>query len=185
MLPLEKVQGLISKHSKLEKDLSSGEIDKNTFAEKSKEYSDLSEIIKEAREYNQFEKNKSELENIINDTSSDKEMKDLAEKELAEYFQGKRRVFSLPFVQTGTAFELAVWSVLIDIPYGRTMSYKMQAEKMARAQAFRAVGTANGKNPLPIIVPCHRGLRSDFGLGGYAGGLWMKEWLLAHEKKHC
>ena len=87
MLPLNKVQGLISKHSKLEKDLSSGEIDKNTFAEKSKEYSDLNEIIKEAKEYNQFEKNKSELENIINDTSSDKEMKDLAEKELSELKQ--------------------------------------------------------------------------------------------------
>ena len=84
MLPLDKVQGLISKHSKLEKDLSSGEIDKNTFAIKSKEYSDLNEIIKEAKEYNQFEKNKFELENIINDNSSDKEMKDLAEIELSE-----------------------------------------------------------------------------------------------------
>ena len=84
MLPLDKVQGLISKHSKLEKDLSSGEIDKNTFAIKSKEYSDLNEIIREAKEYNQFEKNKSELENIINDNSSDKEMKDLAEIELSE-----------------------------------------------------------------------------------------------------
>tara|TARA_B100002019_G_scaffold210955_1_gene183684 strand:- start:450 stop:740 length:291 start_codon:yes stop_codon:yes gene_type:complete len=84
MLPLDKVQGLISKHSELEKDLSSGEIDKNTFAIKSKEYSNLNEIIKEAKEYNQFEKNKSELENIINDNSSDKEMKDLAEIELSE-----------------------------------------------------------------------------------------------------
>ena len=102
MLPLDKVQGLISRHSKLEKDLSSGEIDKNTFAEKSKEYSDLNEIMKEAREYNQFEKNKSELENIINDTSSDTEMKDLAEIELAELkhkFQlneKKIKIFLLP-----------------------------------------------------------------------------------------
>ena len=102
MLPLDKVQGLISKHSKLEKDLSSGEIDKNTFAEKSKEYSDLNEIIKEAKEYNQFEKNKSELENIINDTSSDKEMKDLAEIELSELKQKfnlnekKIKIFLLP-----------------------------------------------------------------------------------------
>ena len=79
MLPLSKVQGLISKHSQLEKDLSSGNIDKNSFAEKSKEYSDLNEIIKEAKEYSEFDKNKSELENIINDANSDMEMKDLAE----------------------------------------------------------------------------------------------------------
>ena len=84
MLPLDKIQGLISKHYKLEKDLSTGGIDKNSFAEKSKEYSDLNEIIKEAKEYSQFEKNKSELENIINDTSSDKEIKNLAEIELSE-----------------------------------------------------------------------------------------------------
>ena len=102
MLPSGKVKGLISKHSKLEKDLSSGEIDKNSFAEKSKEYSDLSEIIKEAKEYDQFEKNKSELENIINDTSSDKEMKDLAEIELSELKQTFRlnekkiKIFLLP-----------------------------------------------------------------------------------------
>ena len=102
MLPLDKIQGLISKHTELEKDLSSGEIDKNTFAEKSKEYSDLNEIIKEAREYDQFEKNKHELENIINDTSSDTEMKDLAEIELAELqhkFQlneKKIKIFLLP-----------------------------------------------------------------------------------------
>ena len=102
MLPLHKVQGLISKHSKLEKDLSSGEIDKNTFAIKSKEYSDLNEIIREAKEYNQFEKNKSELENIINDDSSDKEMKDLAEIELSELKQKfhlnekKIKIFLLP-----------------------------------------------------------------------------------------
>jgi len=102
MLPLDKVQSLISKHSRLEKDLSSGEIDKKTFAEKSKEYSELNEIIKEANEYNQFEKNKSELENIINDTSSETEMKDLAEIELAELqhkFQlneKKIKIFLLP-----------------------------------------------------------------------------------------
>ena len=102
MLPIDKVQGLISKHSKLEKDLSSGEIDKNTFAIKSKEYSDLNEIIKEAKEYNQFEKNKFELENIINDNSSDKEMKDLAEIELSELKhkfslnEKKIKIFLLP-----------------------------------------------------------------------------------------
>ena len=91
---------MISKHSKLEQDLSSGEIDKNTFAEKSKEYSDLNEIIKEAKEYNQFEKNKIELENIINDTSSDSEMRNLAEVELAELKEiptkRKIKIFLLP-----------------------------------------------------------------------------------------
>ena len=84
MIPTEKVEAIVSKHNSIEKELSSGNIDPKNFAEKSKEYSDLNEIIKEAREYNQFEKNKSELENIINDTSSDTEMKDLAEIELAE-----------------------------------------------------------------------------------------------------
>ena len=102
MLPLAKVEELISKHSQLEKDLSSGVIDKNSFAEKSKEYSDLNEIIKEAKEYSEFDKNKSELENIINDVSSDKEMKDLAEAELSELnekFQlneKKIKIFLLP-----------------------------------------------------------------------------------------
>ena len=102
MLPLSKVQGLISKHSQLERDLSSGDIDKNSFAEKSKEYSDLNEIIKEAKEYSEFDKNKSELENIINDDSSDKEMKDLAEAELLELNENfqlnekKIKIFLLP-----------------------------------------------------------------------------------------
>ena len=102
MLPLAKVQGLISKHSQLEKDLSSGAIDKNSFAEKSKEYSDLNEIIKEAREYSEFEKNKSELEILIADENSDKEMKDLAETELEELKKNndinekKIKIFLLP-----------------------------------------------------------------------------------------
>ena len=102
MLPIDKVQGLISKHSKLERDLSTGEIDKNSFAEKSKEYSYLNEIIKEAKEYSQFQKNKSELENIINDSSSDKEMKSLAEIELSELKkkfhlnEKKIKIFLLP-----------------------------------------------------------------------------------------
>ncbi len=102
MLPLVKVQSLISKHSQLEKDLSSSTIDKNLFAEKSKEYSDLNEIIKEAREYSEFEKNKSELEILIADENSDKEMKDLAETELEElkknnYINEKKiKIFLLP-----------------------------------------------------------------------------------------
>ena len=102
MLPLAKVQGLISKHSQLEKDLSSGAIDKNSFAEKSKEYSDLNEIIKEAKEYSKFEKNKSELEILIADENSDKEMKDFAETELEELKKNnqinekKIKIFLLP-----------------------------------------------------------------------------------------
>ena len=102
MLPLAKVQSLISKHSQLEKDLSSGAIDKNSFAEKSKEYSDLKEIIKEAKEYSKFEKNKSELEILIADENGDKEMKDLAETELEELKKNnqinekKIKIFLLP-----------------------------------------------------------------------------------------
>jgi methylated-DNA-[protein]-cysteine S-methyltransferase len=94
----------------------------------------------------------------------------LAAKELEEYFQGKRKSFKVPFDIIGTPFQKKVWNALSTIPYGKTVSYKDIAEKIKNKKAFRAVGTANGKNPLCIIVPCHRVIAADGTLGGYSGG---------------
>ena len=101
-----------------------------------------------------------------------------------EYFQGKRTIFSLPFKLTGTPFQLAVWKELQNIPYGKTTSYKEIAQKINKPKACRAVGMANNKNPLPIIIPCHRVIGSNGKLIGYAGGLKLKNYLLELEKSH-
>lgn len=105
--------------------------------------------------------------------------------QLDEYFRGERRSFSLPLVMNGTPFERSVWAALRRIPFGQTMSYKEVAGAVGNARATRAVGGANHRNPISIIVPCHRVIGSDGRLTGYGGGLWRKEWLLAHEKKHA
>lgn len=104
--------------------------------------------------------------------------------QLDEYFQGKRTTFSLPFKLTGTPFQLAVWKELQNIPYGQTTSYKEIAQKINKPKAYRAVGMANNKNPLPIIIPCHRVIGSNGKLIGYAGGLKLKNYLLELEKSH-
>ena len=104
--------------------------------------------------------------------------------QLDEYFQGKRTTFSLPFKLTGTPFQLAVWKELQNIPYGQTTSYKEIAQKINTPKAYRAVGMANNKNPLPIIIPCHRVIGSNGKLIGYAGGLKLKNYLLELEKSH-
>ena len=104
--------------------------------------------------------------------------------QLDEYFQGKRTTFSLPFKLTGTPFQLAVWKELQNIPYGQTTSYKEIAQKINKPKAYRAVGMANNKNPLPIIIPCHRVIGSNGKLIGYAGGLNLKNYLLELEKSH-
>ena len=106
---------------------------------------------------------------------------DRAVRELREYFAGKRRVFTVPLDLRGTPFQLRAWAAMRKIPFGRTISYAMQARTIRAPKAVRAVGSANGANPIPIIVPCHRVVASNGGLGGYALGLAMKEWLLAHE----
>ncbi len=110
---------------------------------------------------------------------------DQAERELNEYFQGARTHFSIPLSQAGTAFQSDVWRVLIEIPFGESRSYKWLATRVSRPNATRAVGSANGRNRLPIVVPCHRVIAADGGIGGYAGGLEMKRWLLAHEARTC
>jgi AraC family transcriptional regulator of adaptative response/methylated-DNA-[protein]-cysteine methyltransferase len=105
-----------------------------------------------------------------------------AERELEEYFAGKRKVFSLPLRREGTPFQMPVWEALLAIPYGETLSYDQLAKKIGRPTAQRAVGNANGDNRLAIVVPCHRVIRGDGSLGGYGGGVWRKKWLLEHER---
>jgi O-6-methylguanine DNA methyltransferase len=103
-------------------------------------------------------------------------------RELEEYLAGKRTVFELPLDLRGTSFQLEVWSALREIPYGETCSYADLARTLGRPLALRAVGSANGANPLAIVVPCHRVIASDGRLGGYAGGLGLKARLLAMEQ---
>lgn len=105
-------------------------------------------------------------------------------QQLDAYFSGKRKQFDLPLQQAGTAFQSAVWQLLLTIPFGRTLSYHALAQQYGDVKAIRAVAAANGKNNLAIIVPCHRVIGSDHSLTGYAGGLWRKKWLLEHESKH-
>jgi AraC family transcriptional regulator of adaptative response/methylated-DNA-[protein]-cysteine methyltransferase len=104
------------------------------------------------------------------------------ELELRAYFDGKLRQFNTPFILMGSDFQKAAWRALCDIPYGKTKSYAEQAMSINKPTAYRAVANANGMNQLAIIVPCHRIIRSQGELGGYAGGIKKKEWLLKHEK---
>jgi methylated-DNA-[protein]-cysteine S-methyltransferase len=104
-----------------------------------------------------------------------------AVRQLREYFAGKRRRFDVPLHMEGTEFQRHAWAAMRGIPYGATISYADQAARIGRPRATRAVGAANGANPIPIIVPCHRVIASDGSLGGYALGLAMKRRLLALE----
>ena len=102
-------------------------------------------------------------------------------KQLSEYFQGKRKTFDLPLVLSGTDFQVKAWKQLINIPYGKTISYGEQAEKIGNKNKARAVGLANGSNPISIVVPCHRVIGSNGSLTGFGGGLDKKAFLLALE----
>lgn len=104
-----------------------------------------------------------------------------AYKQLTEYFQGERMSFSLPLKPNGTDFQKIVWEGLVNIPYGKTVSYGELATQLGRPGASRAVGTANNRNPLPIVIPCHRVIGADGKLTGYSGGLEIKEKLLKIE----
>jgi AraC family transcriptional regulator of adaptative response/methylated-DNA-[protein]-cysteine methyltransferase len=104
-----------------------------------------------------------------------------AERELREYFDGKRTEFTVPLVTPGSAFDQKVWRKLRTIPFGRTLSYLGLAQRVGDACAARAVGNANGRNRISIIIPCHRVTNKNGRLGGYGGGLWRKQWLLNHE----
>lgn len=104
--------------------------------------------------------------------------------QLDEYFKGKRREFSFTYQFNGTSFQQTVWNALTNVPYAKTVSYKDIATSIGNEKAIRAVGNANGKNKLSIVIPCHRIIGSSGKLTGYAGGLWRKEWLLQHEKEN-
>ncbi len=99
-------------------------------------------------------------------------------RQLDEYFKGRRRRFNLPLAPSGTPFQLRAWKALREIPYGATRSYGEQARAMGQPRAVRAVGAANGRNPIAIVVPCHRVIGGDGGLTGYGGGLDVKQYLL-------
>ncbi|MHB0754393.1 methylated-DNA--[protein]-cysteine S-methyltransferase [Polaribacter sp. M15] len=101
--------------------------------------------------------------------------------QLEEYFKGERASFNLTVNPKGTPFQKKVWKALLDIPYGKTRTYLQQSKFLGDVKAIRAVASANGKNPLWIVIPCHRVIDSDGSLTGYAGGIWRKKWLLAHE----
>ena len=103
-------------------------------------------------------------------------------RQLTEYFKGRRQKFSIPLVLEGTDFQKAVWRQLQKIPFGQTASYGDVARAVGSPRAFRAVGNANNKNPIPLIIPCHRVIGSDGKLVGFGGGIWRKEWLLEHEQ---
>ncbi|NLC68540.1 MAG: methylated-DNA--[protein]-cysteine S-methyltransferase [Clostridiaceae bacterium] len=105
-------------------------------------------------------------------------------RQLDEYFEGKRKEFSLNIKLRGTDFQKKVWTALLEIPYGHTSSYGEIAAKVGNKKAARAVGNANNRNPVSIIVPCHRVIGSDGSLSGYGGGSWRKKWLLEHERKN-
>jgi len=112
--------------------------------------------------------------------SSSKIIKDCI-KQLDEYFRGKRKSFELKLNPEGTEFQKKVWKELLKIPYGKTLSYGEIARRIKNQKAVRAVGQAIGRNPISIVIPCHRVIGGDGKLTGYASGLWRKEWLLKHE----
>jgi methylated-DNA-[protein]-cysteine S-methyltransferase len=116
-------------------------------------------------------------EDVVDNKSRNKDVID----QLTRYFNGKLAKFSVPLDQIGTSFQLRVWRELLKIPYGTTITYKQLARRAGVPRGFRAVGTANGANPLPIVVPCHRVIGHDGSLGGYSAGVKTKEFLLRLE----
>src|SRR5690625_884241 len=108
-----------------------------------------------------------------------------AREQLAAYFDNRLQVFNLPLKPAGTEFQRRVWEALRDIPYGQTESYGALARRIGRPRAARAVGMANGRNPISIIIPCHRVMGADGSLTGYGGGIDRKRWLLEHERSQA
>ena len=121
-----------------------------------------------------------------NASASDEENVHLTQlqRELSEYFAGKRKTFDVRLNPKGTPFQRAVWRTLCDIPYGSVISYSQEAQMLSHEKAVRAVANANGKNPIPIIIPCHRVIAKGGGIGGYSGGIWRKEYMLELERKN-
>jgi len=122
---------------------------------------------------------------VQDDWQRDDDAFDDIRTQLAEYFAGDRQDFDLPLNAGGSRFQSLVWQALVEIPYGETTSYGKVAVSIGHPDGPRAVGLANGQNPIPIIVPCHRVIGADGSLTGYGGGLDAKRWLLDHEAKHA
>ncbi|HMX39678.1 MAG TPA: methylated-DNA--[protein]-cysteine S-methyltransferase [Saprospiraceae bacterium] len=110
---------------------------------------------------------------------------EVCQQQLQEYFAGQRQVFDLPLLMQGTDFQREIWRLLLQIPYGYTLSYLELSRRYGDEKAIRAVGAANGANPLSIVVPCHRVIGAEGKLVGYGGDVWRKEWLLRHEAQHA
>jgi methylated-DNA-[protein]-cysteine S-methyltransferase len=117
------------------------------------------------------------------DDTHPNELTHIVTTQLGEYFSGNRTFFDFPILQPGSLFQLKVWQLLHQIPYGKTISYMNLAKQYGDVKAIRAVAAANGKNNLAIVIPCHRVIGTNATLTGYAGGLWRKKWLLEHEAK--
>jgi methylated-DNA-[protein]-cysteine S-methyltransferase len=122
----------------------------------------------------------SELLDMSPDSLLDKPVRQAVEQLMA-YFAGTRQTFDFRLNPVGTTFQQTVWKALLDVPFGTTVSYLALSRQIGDEKAIRAVAAANGRNPLWIVVPCHRIIGSDGSLTGYAGGLWRKQWLLEHE----
>ncbi|HMI02999.1 MAG TPA: methylated-DNA--[protein]-cysteine S-methyltransferase [Pedobacter sp.] len=133
-----------------------------------------------------LEKEFSELQRLLNATMQpgSNQHLDQLENELSEYFEGKRKSFSVPLHTPGNEFAQTVWKTLLEIPYGKTCSYKEQAEMMNNPKAIRAIASTNGRNRLAIIIPCHRVIGSDGNMTGYAAGIDKKKWLLKFEREN-
>lgn len=129
-----------------------------------------------------------QLQRLATDFDADLQSRDSAllasgRQQLTEYFAAKRQHFDLPLGMHGTPFQARVWQALIEIPYGETCSYGDIARRLGQPQAMRAVGAANGRNHIPIIIPCHRVINADGSLGGFSSGLWRKQKLLELEAR--
>jgi methylated-DNA-[protein]-cysteine S-methyltransferase len=118
---------------------------------------------------------------VFESSSSTTRRLDDLKTQLTGYFSGTRRAFDIPLAPKGTPFQLAVWNALLEIPYGDTVTYAELARRIGKPSAVRAVGAANGANPIPVIIPCHRVIGSNGTLTGYGGGIERKQWLLALE----
>ena len=129
----------------------------------------------------EFRDNKHPVKRNANWREGDNAVLRKAHKQLDEYFAGKRHTFDLPLSPAGTEFQVKVWTTLASIPYGETISYAQLATRIGKPSAMRAVGAANGRNPLPIVLPCHRVIGADGALTGFGGGLPTKQFLLKLE----
>jgi methylated-DNA-[protein]-cysteine S-methyltransferase len=123
------------------------------------------------------------FEDNVPETGESNHIIEECKSQLCEYFSGSRKIFSVPLDLTGTDFQVNVWNELMKIPFGDVITYTNLAQRMGAVRKLRAVGMANSKNPISIIIPCHRVIGKNGNLVGYGGGLWRKRWLLDFESR--